>query len=436
MKRLLALSVLLILFSYPGFGQSIILDGSFTHSNSVWFSILTVDNYWASDVGTNTQEGPVTFADAIGGCVGLRFYSPTDENWQEYIYQNITGAMKADTTYLVSLKYRLAPACSTGTDFIGVGFLKGYTNQNQITETVLRAKTPEVFQSGPAMINNLEYKEMKGYYTSTGDENFFAIGAFKTDNQIAKLPTNTNYPGYPNNQATILYFIDDVKIIPCNDYPPDPLPEELTFCEQEIVHLSVPSINGATYLWSNGDTTSQTDVLADNQYVWIEITKNGCMRSDTIKLRAFSGNFDLGEDRNLCSSAEFPIVLQVDSNPGEQILWSTGFTGPTFGVSESGTYWAEKSQGNCNSRDTITITELSGSARIYPNPVKDQFAITHTDHANILNIQTEDGKWIFEGVASMESMGDFVGNLAPAVYFITTDIEGCILKERIVKMNE
>lgn len=438
MKRRLLVFIILSHFNFMSHGQSIILDGSFTHSTSwVWFSILTVDSYYASDAGTATQEGPVHFADSIGGCMGLRFYSPTDDDWQEYIYQNITGAMHPDTTYLVSLKYLLAPACSTATNFMGVGFLKGYTHSSQITEQVLRAKDPEVHTSGTLMDNNLTYRELKGYYTATGDETFFAIGSFQTDDEIERLPVSAIYPGYQNYQkATILYFIDDVKIIPCNDYPPDPLPEKLIYCNEQTVQINAPAVVNGHYLWSTGDTTQSITVDAQNQHVWLEITKNGCVRSDTLELRVFSGEVDLGEDRLVCTEEAFPITFSSHALPGEAVLWNTGSTADDLVVSEQGTYWVEKTVDDCFAGDTITVTQLAGFAHLYPNPVKDHFSMTHADHANILNIRTEDGKWIFKGVASMESMEEFVGKLAPAVYFLTTEIEGCILEERIVKMNE
>jgi hypothetical protein len=429
------LLIILLLFSGMASGQNIIDNPGFDSGFNFWNVILTVDYY---SNPTTCQEGNV-FPASGSGCVGVRIYHHTnwadEKNWQEYILQSVYNEMHQDTIYKVNLKYRLADRCTTSTDALGIGFLNinsadfGTTVRWHIQSREADIKNP----TGQWITNTTQYKELSGYYKAKGDEQYIAIGAFKMDHQMTRVP-NGVLSSYPIPE--ILYFFDDVSVIPCINYPLEPFPEdELYSCDSGLVHLDVTTDN-ATYSWSDGSTGPTMDAPANGQTVWVEITRNGCVRRDGLKLKRFSGDFELGEDRKICSSAEFPVVLQVNANPGEQVLWSTNQTGSTFDIIQSGTYWAEKSLGNCVARDTITITELSGSALIYPNPVIDHFSMTHADHANILNIRTEDGKWIFKGVASMESMEEFVGKLAPAVYFLTTEIEGCILEERIVKMNE
>jgi hypothetical protein len=203
-----------------------------------------------------------------------------------------------------------------------------------------------------------------------------------------------------------------------------------------MVQLSVPSDSTAHYLWSTGDTTSQINVLANNQEVWLEITKNGCVRKDTVKLTVFSGSFDLGADKTICSTDELPLILSTSNYPNEHVLWNTGSTDPQLAVTEGGVYYAKKYLDDCLAKDTIRITDLSNSAFIYPNPVETNFSIGHADDIRVLQIRTEDGKAVFNGDQSAESLTDFIGTLTPAVYFVTLKANGCLIREKIVKMRK
>jgi hypothetical protein len=286
---------------------------------------------------------------------------------------------------------------------------------------------------GQWITNTTQYQELTGYYRAKGDEFYVAIGAFQMDSQMTRV-SNGIYSSYPLKE--ILYFFDDVKVAPCSNYPQEPFSEnEYYSCESQAIHLDA-STTAATYLWSDGSTGPTLDVLAQNQTVWVEITRNGCVRRDEVKLSVFSGGVDLGADRKVCSSDAFPIALSVNAYPGEHILWNDHVAGKNFMVGEEGTYWVVKSLNGCMSSDTVTITNLGSSAHLFPNPVKDHFSFTHAEEAAILSIQTEDGKWIFKGVASAGSMEEVVGSLTPAVYFIQAEVDGCILNERIVKMND
>lgn len=429
------LLVILLLFAGIGYTQNIIDNPGFESGSNFWHFILSVDYYTNP---TTCQEGNVVPASG-SACMGVRIFHHTnwddERNWQEYILQSVYQEMHQDTIYKVNLKYRLADRCTTSTDALGIGFLNiNSPDFGTIVRWHIQSREADIKNpAGQWITNTTQYKELSGYYKGKGDEQYIAIGAFKMDEQMSRV-SNGVISSYPIKD--ILYFFDDVSVIPCVNYPKEPFVEdEFYSCDSEMVHLDANTTN-ATYLWSDGSTSPSMDVAAVGQTVWVEITRNGCTRRDEVKLKAFSGDFYLGEDKTICSSGEFPILLETNANPNEQVLWSNGFTGSKFDITEEGTYWAEKSLGNCIARDTITITELSASARIYPNPVKDHFSMTHADHPNILNIRTEDGKWIFRGVASMESMEEFVDKLAPAVYFLTTEIEGCILEERIVKMKE
>lgn len=444
MRRVL--TFLFIISTTLCFAQNIIYNGAFTYGNSApWRSILSVDYYSAVDGWTEVgQEGRIYTADG-NGCVGVRAYSRSSTNWQEYIYQHIGTRMKADTVYRVSIKYRLAPRCQYGTDAMGIGFFSGYSYSEALTEQVIRQKVPEIRNTpGKILENNNMYHELVGYYKATGEEDIIAFGSFATDatmlrSHITLGPPYLNawQPEYGTGQpfTDILYYMDMASITPCVDYPADPFPDQRIFCSEQLAVLHAPPIDSAQFLWSTGDTTSEIQVQAQNQEVWLEITKNGCVRRDTVKLTVFSGAVDLGADRKICSADELPVVLSVNSLPGEQVTWNTGATGNTFSATDEGTYWVMKTLDDCIARDTVSIINLEDLLVIYPNPVEKYLFAGSQEEVKILQLQTEDGKLVFKGEETPELLADFIETLTPAVYFLTANVNRCILKGKLVKKS-
>jgi hypothetical protein len=77
------------------FGQNLILNHSFEDfSSTAWKPVLTVDYL---NPGPN-QEGNITVTDGTT-CLGLRFWSPIADDWQEYIAQIVAGKFVAGKTY-------------------------------------------------------------------------------------------------------------------------------------------------------------------------------------------------------------------------------------------------------------------------------------------------------------------------------------------------
>lgn len=127
---------------------------------------------------------------------------------------------------------------------------------------------------------------------------------------------------------------------------------DATICDGEAAILDATT-PGATYLWSNGATTSTISVIATGTYS-VEVFSGSCSATDqaTITVQP-TPSVDLGADRVFCGG-ETGTMLDA-TWPGATYLWSTGATTPTLNVTGDGTYEVMVSLGDCSSSDAITV---------------------------------------------------------------------------------
>lgn len=109
---------------------------------------------------------------------------------------------------------------------------------------------------------------------------------------------------------------------------------------------------GATYVWSNGSTSSTITVGPGNYSV--DVTVNGCSASDDMVIGQYiTIPVDFGNDTILCPGEQ--LTLDV-TEAGASYVWQDGSTGPSFTVSSAGTYSVTRTDANgCTSGDAITV---------------------------------------------------------------------------------
>uniref|UniRef100_UPI0025BA997D T9SS type B sorting domain-containing protein n=1 Tax=Chitinophaga sp. CB10 TaxID=1891659 RepID=UPI0025BA997D len=134
---------------------------------------------------------------------------------------------------------------------------------------------------------------------------------------------------------------------------PTPLVDipDTTICRGQSVKLDA-FVNGATYLWSTGATSSSILVGTQEQF-WVKVTKSGCITIDTVKVSVNPPpDISLSRDTTICPDQS--IMLTVNSNGG-RIQWQTGETGNSIVVNKPGNYWVAVSRDNCVVRDTVNV---------------------------------------------------------------------------------
>ena len=126
---------------------------------------------------------------------------------------------------------------------------------------------------------------------------------------------------------------------------------DTTICRGQSVKLDA-FVPGASYLWSNGATSSSILVSTQEQY-WVKVMKSGCITIDTVKVTVNPPpDISLSRDTTICPDQS--IILTVNTSGG-RIRWQTGETTNSIVVSKPGNYWVSVSSENCVVRDTVHV---------------------------------------------------------------------------------
>ncbi len=137
---------------------------------------------------------------------------------------------------------------------------------------------------------------------------------------------------------------------------------DTVICDKTPLRLAA-TVPGASYLWQDGSTESAYTIHTSGSYR-VQVTRNGCMLSDTIQVRYADVRQHLGDDIMVCKNEPVQITLQANVPPGATALWNDGTEGPVAYVADSGTYWVMVSDPPCTGSDTIIIRQEFCSCRI------------------------------------------------------------------------
>jgi len=106
-----------------------------------------------------------------------------------------------------------------------------------------------------------------------------------------------------------------------------------------------------SYLWSNG-SQNQTLQVSQAGFYNVEVETVCGLYSDTVEIKLYQGNLDLGNDTILCDGE---ILLLNPGNGYSNFYWSNGSADSTLMVGEPGNYWLKAFDGFCTITDTIVV---------------------------------------------------------------------------------
>jgi gliding motility-associated-like protein len=140
-------------------------------------------------------------------------------------------------------------------------------------------------------------------------------------------------------------------------------------CNREVFFTNY-SKNATSYRWDFGDTLLKSDTsnsaIGYYKYkkpgtykVKLIAANNNCADSFENWVIVLDGiNFNLPKDAFYCSTKTLTIRPDTFYN-NALYLWSNGSTDSTINIKQVGQYWLKLTLGNCNSFDTITISNDS-----------------------------------------------------------------------------
>jgi len=134
--------------------------------------------------------------------------------------------------------------------------------------------------------------------------------------------------------------------------------------------IKAPEYENATYLWSNGSTSSEISIGVSGNYR-VQIFNPKTQRLEVGSMRVSIQDppvVDLGNDTSFCKQE---MVLNA-KNRGYSYRWSTGENTQQIKVNKSGTYSVEVYKGGCIASDEITLV-LAGKTTVF-TPLHDSVA--------------------------------------------------------------
>ncbi len=133
------------------------------------------------------------------------------------------------------------------------------------------------------------------------------------------------------------------------------LGETIYACEGTTVTIEGPEVTGANYLWSNAETTQNTDVTLTGTYSLTVSNEFGCEMSDDILVQ-FNNyaviNLHTGDTIYSCIGN----TVTLDPQQGIEWLWSDSSTESTLDVETSDWYYVTVTvDGGCEGNDSVYV---------------------------------------------------------------------------------
>ncbi|MEX2595409.1 MAG: gliding motility-associated C-terminal domain-containing protein [Salibacteraceae bacterium] len=111
-----------------------------------------------------------------------------------------------------------------------------------------------------------------------------------------------------------------------HEYPVFDLGKDTSFCENRPP-LLYADYDNAEYLWQDSSRRQDFQVENGGKH-WVRVTQNGCVSSDTIRLKKrYLPKIDLGNDTTICLEESFEITLDDENT---LYLWNGSNHGNTY----------------------------------------------------------------------------------------------------------
>lgn len=128
------------------------------------------------------------------------------------------------------------------------------------------------------------------------------------------------------------------------------LGNDTTLCENESLNLELNKPN-VKYLWSDGGVTNSNTIDSSGTY-WLQISKDGCIKSDTINIDYNIFEVNLGADTFLCNNEEYLLELNI---PNATYQWHDNSNNNAYLVKEGEYITVKATVENCSISDQIMV---------------------------------------------------------------------------------
>lgn len=168
----------------------------------------------------------------------------TSNSYREYIEVKLSNSLEFNKTYCISFYASLANMENYGIRNLAVAITSDSLNIPSFSNLLINY-TPQI-ESSIIITDTMNWFEVKGSYTATGNENFITIGNFKDNANTIVSPYLNNNPSSPPTTLSSYYYIDDVSVV---EISPAGAGNDTAMCSGEVITIGGLPTFGATYNW-------------------------------------------------------------------------------------------------------------------------------------------------------------------------------------------
>jgi len=150
--------------------------------------------------------------------------------------------------------------------------------------------------------------------------------------------------------------ITDVNVFVL-EYPIIDLGADTSVCPGSLIAFdATQDAEVIEYSWFEGGSQSTQEYVAEkNMSIWVAVSNADCRSYDTINIDIISSpSAYIGEDTAICSGDQLNIDVSEDARI-QTVNWSTGASGLSATITDSGTYSVVVFDGNCQTKDKVRI---------------------------------------------------------------------------------
>ncbi len=342
------------------------------------------------------------------------------DNYREYIEGHTSSPLVAGQKYLVRFYVSLAEGGMAGTDDIGLYFSNSYYSHNACGNQIMPV-TPQLNYCGPALMDTLNWTEVRWIYTATGGESYFTIGNFKSNANTSVTPLNCN-----SFNPYLYYYIDDVEI--------SPVPQGTVECAFSLVTtttkagcannngIATVEVQGCTspfnYTWSNGSHASTLNGLSAATYTVTVSDNTACSSTIAATVGIYTPpTLQMNTINSSCTSNTGTVIANVLVGTGPYTYqWNNSASTQVINNLGAGTYNVTVTgAGVCSASASASITASLGNLTLNGSAT----SATCGNINGTATVGVTGGAGPFNFLWSNAQTTQSISNLAPGTYTVT-----------------
>lgn len=467
--RLLAFLLIAILAKVPTYAQNLVLNPSFEDYNAcptglsgLAFTPTYIDfptvKHWVSPLKQATPDyfnacAPMTQGVGVpdnsfgyqqartgSGYTGIIAWESEYKNGQltldysEYIQTKLAHPLQAGERYCVTY-YVSASATNKlqynyiAIDELGINFAH---NQTSVSSGYLMNLHYDLITPvGMFLSDTLGWTKVQEIYTARGGEEWMTIGRFGDGVMTPNFQPITPMVPDPNRSNRCYLYIDDVSVIKLANTDTTIAVHDSSYCVKGRLPMALTSSGyDGLYIWSTGATTKTINATQDGIY-WCKSYSNCHTYIDTFKVKyGDPKKLDIGTKIINCKNEAVTLSSNVNFNTYN---WSTGATGPSIQVNQTGVYKLTGTNECGTQTDSVRVFIQPPT----PTPVTKDTTVCQFSQPQ-LSVNGQNIKWYANpaGVVGTPQQPGLI-TVEPGYYnlYVTQTIGECESAKKTVRIN-